>query len=136
MMKSEPLCRTELRELISTCASERCQKAGHTYSEAVAVAETVGRGIVQTQMGCGQGRGRKRMREVGRLAQIRRKEVLRSGKAQTEWNSVWHSTGHLRTWRQRRGGNYSLHYGLRKPEGGGGAFKCQCKILYVQNGRV
>ncbi len=75
--------------------------------------ETVGRGIVQTQMGCGQGR---RRREVGRLAQIRRRELLR-GRAQTEWNSVWHSTGHLQTWRQRMGKNYSLCYGLRFPKG-------------------
>lgn len=78
------------------------------------VAETVGRGIVQTQMGCGQGRRRKKRREVGRLAQIRRRrrELLRGG-AQTEWNSVCHSTGHLQTWRQRMGINYSLYYGLR-----------------------
>jgi len=100
--------------------SKRCQKAGQTYSEAVVVAETVGRGIVQTQMGCGQGRRRKR-REVGRLAQIRRRrrELLRGG-AQTEWNSVWHSTGHLQTWRQRMGRHYSLYYGLRLPKKGGG----------------
>lgn len=90
------------RKRIKICASKRCQKAGQTYSEAVVVAETVGRGIVQTQMGCGQGRKR---REVGQLAQIwRRRELLR-GRAQTEWNSVWHSTGHLQTWRQRKGTN-------------------------------
>ena len=61
-------------------------------------------------MGCGQGRRRE---EVGRLAQIRRRRELLRGRAQTEWNSVWHSTGHLQTWRQRMGKNYSLCYGLR-----------------------
>lgn len=56
---------------INTCVSKYCQEAGQTYSEAVA--ETLGRGIVQTQMGCGQGRKRRRRRkEVGQLAQIRR----------------------------------------------------------------
>lgn len=102
------------RQRINTCATKRCQKARQTYSEAVVVAETVGRGIVQTQMGCGQGR---RRREVGRLAQIRKKRELLRGRAQTEWNSVWHSAGHLQTWRQRVGKNYSLCYVLRVPEG-------------------
>lgn len=89
-------------------------------------------------MGCGQGRRRKRRREVGRLAQIRRRKVLLGGRAQTEWNSVWHSTGHLRTWRQRRGKNYSLHYGLRIPEGGEGNLDVSFSaiLLYVQNGRI
>lgn len=95
------------RKRINTCSSKRCQKAGQTYSEAVVVSETVGRGIVQTQMGCGQGR---RRREVGRLAQIRRRRELLRGRAQTEWNSVWHSTGHLQTWRQRMGLCYSSRF--------------------------
>ena len=90
--------------------------------------ETLGRGIVQTQMGCGQGR---RRREVGQLAQIwRRRELLR-GRAQTEWNSVWRSTGHLQTWRQRKGRDYSLHGGLI-PEGDeGDSAHCQPDVKSV-----
>lgn len=102
---------------VNTCVSKYCQKAGQTYSEAGA--ETLGRGIVQTQMGCGQGRRKRRRRrkEVGQLAQIWRQRELLRGKAQTEWNSVWHSAGHLQTWRQRKGRHYSLHYALRIPVG-------------------
>lgn len=108
----------------STWASKRrhCHTDGPTYSEAVAAAETLGTwGIVQTQMGCGQGR----RREVGRLAQIRRKrreERLEGGRAQTEWHySVWQSTfGHLQITEEKgKGGlQLSLHYGLRIPKGG------------------
>lgn len=78
-------------------------------------AETVGKGIVQTQMDCGQGR----KREVGRLAQIRRRRrELLGGRAQTEWNSVWHSTGHLQIWETEEGEkNYSLCYGFRIQKG-------------------
>lgn len=54
--------------------------------------EAAGEGIVQTQMDCGQGR-----REVWQLAQTW-KEL--GGKARTEWNSVWHSAGHLQCGRQ------------------------------------
>lgn len=72
-----------------TCASKHhhCQTEGQTYLEAVVVAEAAGKGIVQIQKGCGQGK-----REVWQLAQIWREL---GEKAQTEWNSVWHSGGHL-----------------------------------------
>lgn len=87
--KTEILYNKNKYKALCTCASKHhhCQTEGQTYSEAVVVAEAAGKGIVQIQKGCGQGK-----REVWRLAQIWREL---GGKAQTEWNSVWHSGGHL-----------------------------------------
>ena len=66
-------------------------KADKTYSEA----EAAGRkGAVRTQMGCGLGK-----REVLQLDQ-RWKEL--GDWAVTEWNSIWHSVGHLQWAKQSK----------------------------------